>query len=73
MDIRDFLGGQGEDTKLYPYDKDLYYHPSGILSMTIQIYDEYTTQEFSFGITTNGNLKEFLDQIYTGENNAQEN
>ena len=63
--MRDFLQPEeGGNLKLYPYAKDLYYHPTGILSMTIEIYDDIRTQQFSFGITPSGNLKEFLDQIY---------
>lgn len=67
MDMRDFVGpphyGRG-DQRLYPYAKDLYYHPSGILSMTIEIYDDVKTQQFSFGFEPSGTLKEFLNQIY---------
>ncbi len=63
MDMRDFLGGQGEEYRLYPYAKNLYYHPSGVLSMTIQIYNDLETFEFSFGFNAQGNLKEFLDKV----------
>jgi hypothetical protein len=69
VDIRSNLNNQsGEQMKLYPYAKDLFYHPSGILSMTIQIYDDMNTQEFSFGFQPAGNLKMFLEQIYEDEN-----
>lgn len=65
--MRDFLSPQGGgEKKLYPYAKELYYHPDGILSMTIEIYDDIRTQQFSFGFNPTGNLKEFLDQIHTG-------
>lgn len=68
VDIRNNINNQsGEQFKLYPYAKDLFYHPSGILSMTVQIYDEMNTQEFSFGFTPAGNLKVFLDQLYEVE------
>jgi len=69
VDMRDFLNPQSGagDKKLYPYAKELFYHPSGILSMTIEIYDDIKTQQFSFGFNPSGNLKEFLDQIYTGQ------
>lgn len=68
-DMRDIMGPQmgGGGVRLYPYARDLYYHPSGVLSMTIQIYDDVETQEYTFGFTTNGNLKTFLDQIYEGD------
>lgn len=65
-DMRDMFEPQtsGGGVRLYPYTKNVYYHPSGVLSMTIQIYDDIETQEFSFGINVNGNLKAFLDQLY---------
>ena len=72
MDMRDFLDPQGGSKRLYPYAKDLYYHPSGILSMTIEIYDDINTQQFSFGFNPSGNLKGFLDQIHMENTNGQE-
>ena len=63
MDPRDNISQQGGTKKLYPYAKDLYYHPDGILSMTLEIYDDINTYNFSFGFTPQGNLKLFLDQI----------
>lgn len=50
--------------KLFPYAKDVFYHPAGILSMTVEIYDDIDTYEQSFGFNVNGQLKEFLDQLY---------
>jgi len=42
VDMRDFMDPQqGGGVRLYPYARDLYYHPSGLLSMTIQIYDTF--------------------------------
>jgi hypothetical protein len=68
VDMRDFMDPQqGGGVRLYPYARDLYYHPSGLLSMTIQIYDEYESQDFNFGIVANGNLKDFLDQLHEGD------
>jgi hypothetical protein len=55
--------GRG-NKKLFPYAKDIFYHPAGILSMTVEIYDDIETHEQSFGFNVNGQLKEFLDQIY---------
>ena len=67
MDIRDFMTEEPVGTvRLYPYAKDLSYHSSGTLSMTIQIYDDTHTQEYTFGFNVAGNLKDFLDQIYIG-------
>lgn len=65
VDIRDsMIPNEAGKVRLYPYAKDLYYHPSGILSMTIEIYDDMNTSQFSFGFNPQGNLKEFLDQLY---------
>ena len=59
---------------LFPYAKDLFYHPKGILSMNIEIFDKDGNNfEFSFGIDTHGELKEFLDHLYDkGENDEKE-
>lgn len=64
MDPQSNLGGE---IRLYPYAKDLYYHPSGVLSMTIQMYDELNTYEHSFGFNVAGSLKTFLDKLYEVE------
>lgn len=65
MDPRNNLDPQGAgDKKLFPYAKDLYYHPDGILSMTLEIFDDVNTYNFSFGFTPQGNLKSFLDELY---------
>lgn len=64
MDERDLFNPQGGSNRLYPYAKDLYYHPDGTLSMTLEIYDDISTKQFSFGFQPNGNLKNFLDMIY---------
>lgn len=67
-DIRDlFSEKSGGGVRIYPYARNLHYAPSGVLSMTIQIYDDIETQEFSFGFNPGGNLKIFLDQIYEGD------
>lgn len=64
MDIRDFMNEGGGTVRLYPYAKDLYYHSSGVLSMTIEIYDDIHTQQYTFGFNPGGNLKLFLDQLH---------
>jgi hypothetical protein len=66
--MRDFMGPTGENRKLYPYAKNLFYHPSGVLSMTIEVYDDINTQEFTFGFTPAGKLRTFLDQLYEVDN-----
>ena len=64
MDERDLFNPQGGTNRLYPYAKDLHYHPDGTLSMTIEIYDDIHTKQFTFGFTPTGNLREFLELIY---------
>jgi hypothetical protein len=62
--MRDFMAGerQGEFT-LFPYAKDLFYHPDQkVLSMTVQMYDETQTHEFSFGFKVHPQLERFLDR-----------
>jgi hypothetical protein len=57
-DFRDFVGIQADnEMRLYPYAKDLFYHPSGILSMTVEIYNDT-------GFEVGGSLREFLDQLW---------
>ena len=64
MDLRDTLTDKTTGLRLFPYAKDVFYHPSGVLSMTVEIYDDVDTQELSFGFTAAGNLKTFLDQLH---------
>jgi len=68
-DMRDFISIHTDnDMRLYPYAKDLFYHPGErILSMTIQIYDDQMTHDFSFGFKPTGKLKEFMDQLWDKE------
>jgi hypothetical protein len=68
VDIRDNISEfSGGGVRLYPYAKELHYSTSGTLSMTIEIYDNIETQQFTFGFNPTGSLKDFLDQIYDGE------
>ena len=67
MDPRDFLTNKTEGKRLYPYAKDVFYHPSGILSMTVEIYDDHDTYEQAFGFNVHGKLKDFLDELYQEE------
>lgn len=67
MDIRDNLNEyDGGGVRLYPYAKELHYSTSGTLSMTIELYDDIETQQYTFGFPVSGNLKDYLDQIYQG-------
>jgi len=63
VDLRDIMTDKEAGTRLFPYAKEVHYHPSGILSMTLEIYDDFNTQEYSFGFNVHGKLKEFLDQL----------
>lgn len=68
MDIRDsFSEIRGGGVRIYPYAKEVHYSTSGVLSMTLEIYDDMHTEQFTFGIKPSGSLKEFLDQIYDGD------
>ena len=67
MDLRDFVSTGTGEYKLFPYARDLYYRPDGILVMTIQMYNEEETQEFSFSFKTSDQLKRFLDRTIGDE------
>jgi hypothetical protein len=64
MDMRDMFSPQGGTNRLYPYAKDVHYHPDGTLSMTLEIYNDIDTKQFTFGFTPQGNLKDFLELIH---------
>jgi len=64
MDPRDAFVNKASGLRLYPYAKDVFYHPAGILSMTVEIYDDVETYEQTFGFNVAGKLKDFLDQLY---------
>jgi hypothetical protein len=63
MDMRDMFDPQGGINRLYPYAKDVHYHPDGTLSMTLEIYNDIDTKQFTFGFTPQGNLRDFLELI----------
>ena len=63
--MRDMMSGRIEKYRLFPYAKDLHYTPSGILSMTLEMYDENQTHEYTFGFQPGGQLKDFLDKLYS--------
>jgi len=68
VDMRDLVSlyKAAGPIKLFPYAKDVFYHPNGMLSMTIEIYDENKSKEFSFGFKPTGDLKNFLDLTLIG-------
>jgi hypothetical protein len=67
VDMRDFMSKEGGNYKIFPYAKNLFYHPSGVLSMTIEVYNDEETQEFSFGFNPNGQLKALLERTVEAE------
>ena len=64
MDIRDLFVDKVGKMRLYPYAKDVFWRPDGnVLGMTVEIYDDEQTHEFTFAFTPSGKLKMFLDKI----------
>lgn len=64
MDIRDLLSSKVGKMRLYPYAKDVFWRPdSNTLGMTVEIYDDEKTYNFTFAFTPSGQLKMFLDRI----------
>lgn len=70
VDPRDFISQGTGEYKLYPYAKDLFYRPDGILVMTIQMYNDEDTQEFSFSFKASPQMRRFLDRTI-GEDEAE--
>jgi hypothetical protein len=68
-DFRDYMAQSAKTNwKLFPYAKDLHYHEgSRTISMTVEMYTDTKTQEFTFGFTPSGKLKDFLDQLWDGD------
>jgi len=61
--MRDFVAGRREgEFSLYPYAKDLHYRKDGMVTMTLQIYNDERTEEFSFGFMCSPQLRRFLDR-----------
>lgn len=56
--------------KLFPYAKDLVYRPDGILVMTLQMYNQEKTEEFSFSFSVSPQMRRFLDRT-VGEDEAE--
>lgn len=72
MDMRDFMAGELKgEYKLFPYAKDLHYHKEqNMLTMTVEMYNDINTQEFSFGFKCSDQLKRFLDRTI-GDNDEE--
>ena len=70
MDPRDFISQGTGEYKLFPYAKDLYYRPDGILVMTLEMYNDERTEEFSFSFKASDQMRRFLDRTI-GEDEAE--
>ena len=70
MDMRDFVSTGTGEYKLFPYAKDLFYRPDGILVMTLEMYNEENTHEFSFSFQASEQMRRFLDRTI-GEDEAE--
>lgn len=55
-------GKREAEFSLYPYAKDLSYRPDGMVIMTLEIYNEEKTEEFTFGFMCSPQLRRFLDR-----------
>lgn len=56
-------GERKGEYSLYPYAKDLHYHQDQkVLSLTLQMYNETDTHEFSFGFKVHPELERFLNK-----------
>ena len=61
--MRDHLVPRREaEFSLYPYAKDLRYRPDGMVSMTLEIFNDERSEEFSFGFMCSPVLMRFLDR-----------
>lgn len=66
--MRDFMTPPSTgEYKLFPYAKDLFYRPDGIIVMTIQMYNDEETQEFSFSFMASPQMRRFLDRTLGDE------
>jgi len=70
VDMRDFVSTGTGEYRLFPYAKDLFYRPDGILVMTLEMYNGDQTQEFSFSFKASPQMRRFLDRTI-GEDEAE--
>lgn len=67
MDPRDFISQGTGEYKLFPYAKDLFYRPDGILVMTLEMFNEKDTEELSFSFKVSPQMRRFLDRTIGDE------
>jgi hypothetical protein len=64
VDIRDSMSDSGGRYKLFPYAKDLWYRPDiEVIGMTLEIYDESKTYQYSFAFEVDDKLERFLSVL----------
>ena len=63
MDLRDLMTNRGTaEFRLYPYAKDVNYRADGMVIMTLEIFNDERSEEFSFGFMCSPVLMRFLDR-----------
>lgn len=68
VDMREFMVDRTEaEFSLYPYAKNLRYGADGLVSMTIEIFNNERSEEFSFGFMCSPQLRRFLDRTIGDE------
>jgi hypothetical protein len=66
--MRDILVPRTDaEYRLYPYAKNLRYGADGMVSMTIEIFNDTRTEEFSFAFMCSPQLRRFLDRTIGDE------
>jgi hypothetical protein len=71
--MRDFMAQDRQaEYKLYPYAKDLSYRADGMVTMTLEIYNDTRTDEFTFGFMCSPQLRRFLDRTIGDEHEEEE-
>jgi len=63
VDMRDFVSEDRKaEYKLYPYAKDLNYTADGLLTMTVEMYNDTTTEYLNFSFSASPQMRRFLDR-----------
>jgi hypothetical protein len=66
--MRDFLVPRTDaEFSLYPYAKNLQYRADGMVVMTLEIFNNERSEEFTFGFMCSPPLKRFLDRTLGDE------
>jgi hypothetical protein len=66
--MRDHLVPKREaEFSLYPYAKNLHYRADGMVTMTLEIFNNERSEEFSFGFMCSPPLRRFLERTLGDE------